>query len=82
MQRRTLTAALCGAAVLAFGLTGCGEKAPEATKAVTLTVGATPVPHADILKFIEPALKKECDNEPLFQGDWENNSRTSTPIFG
>ena len=62
MQRRTLTAALCGAAVLAFGLTGCGEKAPEAPKAVTLTVGATPVPHADILKFIEPTLKKEGVN--------------------
>lgn len=62
MQRRTLTAALCGAAVLAFGLTGCGDKTPEAPKAVTLTVGATPVPHADILKFIEPALKKEGVN--------------------
>ncbi|MEI3354542.1 MAG: hypothetical protein V8R49_06140 [Duodenibacillus massiliensis] len=51
----------CGAAVLAFGLTGCGEKkAPEAPKAVTLTVGATPVPHADILNSIEPTLKKRA----------------------
>lgn len=60
MQRRTLTAALCGAAVLAFGLTGCGEKAPEAPKAVTLTVGATPVPHAIFSNSLSPHSKKRA----------------------
>ena len=83
MQRRTLTAALCGAAVLAFGLTGCGDKTPEAPKAVTLTVGATPVPHADILKFIEPALKKEGVNLKVVEfSDYvkpiRNSMRTSS----
>lgn len=68
MQRRTLTLAAC--AVAALTLAGCGDKAtaPAAkpgavtttsTEAKVLTIGATPVPHADILKFITPSLKKQ-----------------------
>ena len=61
------------AAVLTLGLVaGCGGSKPAATtapaaeapkagekKVVTLKVGATPVPHAEILKSIVPAAEKE-----------------------
>lgn len=58
------------AAVLALGvLAGCGGAKPEATKAetkateapkkVTLTIGASPTPHADILRAIQPLAEKE-----------------------
>ena len=53
----------CG---LTLTLAGCGEKPEPAQPAaagkdasVTITVGASPVPHADILKFITPQLAKE-----------------------
>ncbi len=61
----TLTA-ICAAA--AVGLAGCGDNSKEAAgsktaaaqpAAATIMVGATPVPHADILKFIQPELKKQ-----------------------
>ncbi len=64
MKKFFTLAAVCAAA--AAGLAGCGDKkdaapaqasAPQA--AVTITVGATPVPHADILKFVQPELKKQ-----------------------
>lgn len=59
--------------VLAFSLAACGSKneaapAPAANgsqgeqKEVTLNVGATPVPHAEILKFVAPKLKEEGVN--------------------
>lgn len=58
-----LFASVCLAAGLAVGLAGCGEKkeAPKtaAGASVTLTVGASPVPHADILNHIAPALQKD-----------------------
>nr|WP_239565517.1 MetQ/NlpA family ABC transporter substrate-binding protein [Brevibacillus fulvus] len=42
----------------AGGAASGGEQAQE----VTLTVGASPVPHAEILKFIQPKLKEEGIN--------------------
>lgn len=61
--------------VLAFSLAACGSK-PEATpapaeggaqgskgtEAVTLNIGASPVPHAEILKYIQPKLKDQGVN--------------------
>lgn len=52
------------AALLALSLVGCGggdkgaDKSAE-TKKATLKVGATPVPHAEILTIIKPLLEKE-----------------------
>ena len=55
-----LFASVCVAAGLAFGLAGCGDdNAPKSGDAKTLTVGASPVPHADILNLIAPQLQKE-----------------------
>lgn len=59
--------ALLLACLLTFSLvlTGCGEKKEPAAqstkteKATVLKVGATPVPHADILKVVQPILEKE-----------------------
>ena len=49
-----------GLAGLAFGLAGCGDdNAPKSGDAKTLTVGVSPVPHADILNLIAPQLQKE-----------------------
>ncbi len=58
------------AAGLAVALVGCGEDKKEAAapapaakaEATTIVVGASPVPHADILKFVQPALEKEGVN--------------------
>ena len=54
------------AAVLALSVltAGCGDKkaaapAPAADKKAVLKVGATPVPHAEILKVIQPILAKD-----------------------
>ncbi|WP_018130631.1 MetQ/NlpA family ABC transporter substrate-binding protein [Effusibacillus pohliae] len=55
---------------LAFSLAGCGKKetaapAPAAggdKKEVTLKVGATAVPHAEILEFVKPKLKEQGVN--------------------
>lgn len=65
MQKRVLLKFAAAASVLsATGLmAACGDKkaaAPAAAAStVTLKVGATPVPHAEILNFIAPTLKKE-----------------------
>lgn len=62
MKKLTLlaTTALLSLAILA---SGCGSSAPaggkESSKNVTVTVGATPVPHGEILKEIQPLLAKE-----------------------
>lgn len=59
--------------VLALSLSACGKKeaAPSGTSAatpapaakeVTLKVGATAVPHAEILKFVQPKLKEQGVN--------------------
>ncbi len=60
MKRSLFILAACSALTLA--LTGCGDKKAETQQNVvkeeTITVGATPVPHADILKVAAPELKK------------------------
>ena len=58
---------LCGALALAMAgllIAGCGggdkkAEAPKEGKKVVLKVGATPVPHAEILNFVKPNLAKE-----------------------
>ena len=66
MQFTRLFASLALSAGIAVGLAGCGDKgAPAQTKAdaapqtVTLKVGVSPVPHADIINFVTPQLEKE-----------------------
>lgn len=63
---RKLLSTLFVAAGLAVALAGCGEDkkaaapAPQAAaQTSTLKVGASPVPHADILNFVKPTLEKE-----------------------
>lgn len=43
-------------------LTGCGDNGGTSTTETTLKVGATPVPHAEILEEIKPDLKSEGIN--------------------
>lgn len=66
MQLKKLFAALAVSGGLVFTLAGCGDKAPaEKTAApaqaaaVELKIGVSPVPHADIINFVAPALEKE-----------------------
>ena len=64
MKFTKLFASVCVAAGLAVGLAGCGDKTADAPKAdaektAVLSVGVSPVPHADIIRFVEPQLKKE-----------------------
>jgi D-methionine transport system substrate-binding protein len=55
------------ALLLSASLVGCGTKNDTAAtttdasgnKVVTLKVGASPVPHEEILKFVQPTLEKE-----------------------
>ena len=51
--------ALVSLAVVAAGCGGDDKKAASEVKKVTLKVGATAVPHAEILNDIKPALAKE-----------------------
>ncbi|MGY5437734.1 MetQ/NlpA family ABC transporter substrate-binding protein [Lactiplantibacillus argentoratensis] len=52
---------LLAVAATAFLLVGCG-KSSSATKTTTITVGASSVPHAQVLKHVQPELKKEGVN--------------------
>jgi D-methionine transport system substrate-binding protein len=62
---RKLFALVLTLAVLSVAVVGCGKTAPTSTpaagekKEVTLKVGATPVPHAEILEAVKPILAKE-----------------------
>lgn len=48
------------AAALSFSVIGCGTKSAEGNKEdKTIKVGASPVPHKEILEHIAPALEKE-----------------------
>nr|WP_125713538.1 MetQ/NlpA family ABC transporter substrate-binding protein [Agrilactobacillus yilanensis] len=53
-----LTFTAVGAALLVFA----GGQTATAKAATTITVGASPVPHAEILKHVQPQLKKEGVN--------------------
>ena len=49
-------------------LTGCGgDNAPAAKQDVTLKVGATPVPHAEILEEVKPDLKEQGINLEIIE---------------
>ena len=61
---KKIIALLAAVLLLAFLTAGCGDKkaaapTPAADKKVVLKVGATPVPHAEILKVIQPILAKD-----------------------
>ncbi|WP_056987767.1 MetQ/NlpA family ABC transporter substrate-binding protein [Secundilactobacillus paracollinoides] len=51
-----------GVAATAVLLVGCGSKSSSSKKITTITVGASAVPHAQILKHVQPQLKKEGVN--------------------
>lgn len=65
MKKSKILSLLATTVVLAtaFFVAGCGSDAPTGGKEVsqntTLTVGATPVPHAEILNEIKPLLAQE-----------------------
>lgn len=71
-SKRRITTLVVGSLVaLSLLVTGCGSAAQNsgapassgsADKPVTIKVGATPVPHAEILEFIKPALAKQGIN--------------------
>ncbi|OEF98231.1 MetQ/NlpA family ABC transporter substrate-binding protein [Desulfuribacillus alkaliarsenatis] len=73
-------------AVLTIVLTACGGSSPAATDNVSLTVGATDVPHAEVLEYIKPILAEKginlnirvfndytMPNETLAGGDLDAN---------
>lgn len=54
---KKIFAVLAALTVSVFALVGCGGQSASETK--TLKVGATPVPHQEILELIAPQLEKE-----------------------
>ena len=61
---KKIIALLAAILMLAVLTAGCGDKktaapAPAAGKKIVLKVGATPLPHAEILKVIQPILAKD-----------------------
>ncbi|MEY2350333.1 MetQ/NlpA family ABC transporter substrate-binding protein [Lactiplantibacillus paraplantarum] len=61
MQKKRILGLLSVAAT-AILLVGCGKSSSSSTKTTTITVGASSVPHAQILKHVQPELKKEGVN--------------------
>lgn len=62
MKLKKLVLVLCGMLALTGAVAGCGgsdKPAADSGKKVVLKVGATPVPHAEILNHIKPVLEKE-----------------------
>lgn len=65
MKFTRLFSSVAVAAGLALSLAGCQDKAPKAPaagaapKAAVLTIGVSPVPHADIVNFVAPTLKNQ-----------------------
>lgn len=60
MQGKFL-AAICAVGLLLTGCGGGGDK-PATNSEVTLKIGATPVPHAELLEQIKPDLKEQGIN--------------------
>lgn len=64
-NHRYLTVSLVVLATLSLALAGCGstattpKAASDAPAKTVLKVGASPIPHAEILEFIKPELAKE-----------------------
>lgn len=64
-NHRCLTLLLAALVTLSLVLSGCGSKtdAPktgtDTTSNTVVKIGATPIPHAEILEYIKPALLKE-----------------------
>ena len=70
-NKKNILRSIIGVLALSFILTSCGQKPTENTsstgnastggeaKTTVLSVGATPEPHAQILKVVEPLLKEE-----------------------
>ncbi|QEK12995.1 ABC transporter substrate-binding protein [Crassaminicella thermophila] len=62
-MKKNILKVLLSLLVLSLVFTGCSKKEEKVSdtksKTVTLKIGATPVPHTEILKFIEPKLKEE-----------------------
>jgi len=66
---KKILACLLAITITILGLAGCSAKQAEPTaaptpvtaeaKAVVLKVGATPIPHAELLNFVKPLLEKE-----------------------
>lgn len=68
MKKNVITL-LVSLLVLSLVFTGCAKKEEVATstdakenESITLVIGATPVPHTEILEFIKPKLKEEGIN--------------------
>ncbi|MBB6213935.1 D-methionine transport system substrate-binding protein [Anaerosolibacter carboniphilus] len=69
-MKKSILISILGLIILSFVFSGCTPAAPAAEKdvakdatqetaAVTLKVGATPVPHAELLEFVKPLLKEQ-----------------------
>lgn len=97
---RCLTVFIAALITLSLVLSGCASKNPDAktgsdsSATTVLKVGATPVPHAEILEFIKPALQKEGidlqivnytdyvrPNQDLDTGDIDANFFQHTPYL-
>lgn len=66
-MNKRLISLVIGSVLIVGGTSGCGTKkaetkAPVANKEITLTVGASLVPHAEILNFAKPLLKAQGIN--------------------
>ncbi|HID0815659.1 MetQ/NlpA family ABC transporter substrate-binding protein [Clostridium botulinum] len=60
MKKKILSIAIATTLILGLvALTGCGSSKEEAKEKKTIVVGATPEPHAEILKKVKPILEKK-----------------------
>ncbi len=58
--KKKITFSIIGLLILSLLVVGCTSKADESSneEIITLKVGATPVPHAELLEFVKPKLKE------------------------